>query len=273
MSSNLKASTVIIAAILMGSLAVFVRNVPLHPIQIVFFRTFFGFLFLSIPVMILREKFSIARPKTVVAIIIVNLLTISSYIASIQLIEVAIAALLLYMAPIYVLPIAYLTGERTGKTIWLALPIGISGLYLMLTPYGEFSPGIIFGLISGLCYAAMFFLMKSIREHMSSLNITFIFLGAISLIVFPSLLIYPLKDVNIFWLLGLGLIPTAIAFTLFYYGLKYCKISQAPVFALVEPVSAAIFGFIFFSETLGDKQILGSILILVSVALAWRKIS
>lgn len=271
--SNLKASTVIIASILMGSLAVFVRNIPLHPLQIVFFRTFFGFLFLSIPVLILRERFSIAKPKTILAIIVVNFLTISTYIASIQLIEVAIAALLLYMAPIYVLPAAYLMGERTGRKTWIALPVGILGLYLMLTPYGDFSAGIIFGLISGICYAAMFFLMKSIREYMSSLNITFIFLGVSSLIVSPSLFIYPLKDVSIFWLLGLGLIPTAIAFTLFYYGLKYCRISQAPIFALVEPISAGVFGFIFFGELIADKQIVGAVLILLSVVLAWREVN
>lgn len=272
MSLNLRASTVIIASILMGSLAVFVRNIPLHPLQIVFFRTFFGFLFLSIPVLAFREKLNITKPKVVLAIIIVNFLTISTYIASIQLIEVAIAALLLYMAPIYVLPVAYLMGERTGKKTWIALPAGIGGLYLMLNPYGELTPGIVFGVISGICYAAMFFLMKEIRKYMSSLSITFIFLGGISLLSFPSLLLFPLKEVNIFWLLGLGLIPTAISFTLFYYGLKYCRISQAPIFALVEPVSAGIFGYIFFAEVIGGKQIIGAFLILLSVALAWREV-
>jgi|Deesub1362B_J571_1020462.scaffolds.fasta_scaffold00391_27 drug/metabolite transporter (DMT)-like permease len=270
LSSNLKASTLIIASILMGSLAIFVRNNPLHPLQIVFFRTFIGFLFLSIPVILSKERFEIKMPGKVIAIIVVNLLTITTYIAAIQQIEVATAALLLYMAPIYVLPVAYFLGEKISKTTWVSLPVGLAGLFLMLTPYGELSSGIALGLMSGICYAAMFFLMKNIRSYMSSLHITFIFLGANALIVSPSLVLIPLESVSLWWLLGLGLIPTAIAFTLFYYGLKYCRVEQAPLFALVEPVSAAIFGYVFFSEILAVKQIAGGVMILISVLLAWE---
>jgi drug/metabolite transporter (DMT)-like permease len=167
---------------------------------------------------------------------------------------------------------AYLLGEEIGRTTWLALPIGILGLYFMLSPYGEISPGLIYGLASGISYAILFFLIKSVRRVMSSIHITFIILGLASLLISPSLLIFPLGNLNVFWLLGLGLVPTAIAFTLFSYGIKYCRVEQAPLFALIEPVSAAIFGYIAFNEILGGKQLVGAGMILVSIALAWRKV-
>lgn len=269
--SNLKAFTVVIAAILMGSLSVFVRNLPLHPLQLTFFRFFIGFIFLSIFVAIARERIAVRKPKIVAGLVIANTITVASYIAAIQQIEAATAALLLYMAPIYVIPAAYFLGERIERYLWLALPLGILGLYLMLSPYGSFSIGLFFGLISGISYAAIFILMKKVRAFMSSLQITFVYLGFSSLLLFPSLVIFPIQKINILWLLGLGLIPTAIAFTLFNYGIKHCRMEQAPLFALVEPVAAGLFGFFIFGEMLTIKQLIGAALILISVALAWKE--
>ncbi len=269
--SNMKAFTVVIAAILMGSLSIFVRNIPLHPIQLTFFRFFIGFIFLSVLVAITREKIVIREPKIVAGLVIANTITVASYISAIQLIEVATAALLLYMAPIYVVPAAYFLGKRIEKYTWIALPLGIFGLYLMLSPYGSLSIGLIFGLISGISYAAIFILMKKARAFMSSLQITFVYLGFSSLLLSPSLVIFPFKEVSILWLLGLGLIPTTIAFTLFNYGIKHCRVEQAPLFALVEPVAAGLFGFFIFGEMLTIKQLVGAALILTSVVLAWKE--
>jgi len=270
--TSLGAIPIITAAILMGSLAIFVRNVPLHPVQVVFFRTLIGFIFLSIPVIASRKIPVIRNPRVLVAIILVNLVVITTYISAIQLIEMGTAALLLYMAPLYVLPAAHIMGGKVGKTAWFALPVGIAGLYLMLTPYGELSFGLGLGLVSGISYAAIFFLTKTARVGMSSLHMTFIVLGTLALLTSPSIFLLPLNNVNIYWLLGLGLFPTAIAFTLFYYGIKFCKVEQAPLFALVEPVAAAILGYTYFGEVLIGKQIIGGALILISVAIAWKKV-
>lgn len=269
---DLGALSVITGSILMGSLVVFVRNIPLHPVQISFFRMFFGFLFLSIPTILSGKRPVINNPRIMAAIIVLNTVIITSYITAVQMIEAATAALLLYMAPIYVLPAAYLKGVRIDKGTWIALPVGLLGLYLMLTPYGELSVGLVAGVVSGLCLSAIFFLMKTARRSMSSIHITFVNLGFASLLISPSLLLFPLRSVDILWLLGLGLIPTAIAFTLFYYGIKYCNVEQAPIFGLIEPLAAAIIGYMAFGELLKGEQIVGGTLILLSVAMAWKKI-
>lgn len=272
--TSLGAISIITAAILMASLAIFVRNVPLHPIQVVFFRTLIGFLFLSVPIISLRKTPRVRNPKLILAIITVNLVVITSYISAIQLIEMGTAALLLYMAPLYVLPAARIMGGEVERTAWFALPVGIVGLYLMLTPYGEFSPGLILGIISGVSYAAIFFLTKSARTGMTSLHMTFIVLGGLALLTSPSIFLLPFSiyDINIYWVLGLGLFPTALGFTLFYYGIKFCKVEQAPLFALVEPAAAVLLGFLYFGEVLVEKQIIGGALIIISVAIAWKKI-
>lgn len=258
---------VAIAGILMGSLAVFVRMIPADPITITFFRLFFGTIFL-LPFV---RNIKLVRPKLVLSVAIVNLATILCYIASIKMVEVAISALLLYMAPIYVTLYVWIRGEKIGRSSLISLPLAIVGLYLMLTPYGHISPGIVFGILSGIFYAMLFILMKRVRAFMSSTHITFLSLAISSIILSPVL---P-RSIDIFmrsffWILGLGLIPTALAFTLFNYGIKFCKTEKAPILALVEPVSASIFGYIVFGEILTFKQIVGACLILIGVLLSIR---
>ncbi len=267
--------TVVIAAILMGTLPVFVRNVAMNPIQLSFFRLFFGSIFLGFVLGVLHERPRITRWKLMLSIVCINTLTVVSYIASIQLVEVATAALMLYMAPVYVIPLAKITGERVHTESMLALPPGLVGLWLMLSPH-SFSIGVISGIISGLSYAAYFLIMKRARREMEAFHITFVYLALSSLILLPSLFIEPLPEVSktsILWLLGLGIVPTALAFSLFNFGIKYCRLDQAPFFALAEPLAAGFFGYVFFGETLSLMQLIGACLILFSIATAAREIS
>jgi len=63
------------------------------------------------------------------------------------------------------------------------------------------------------------------------------------------------------------LIPTALAFTLMNYGIKFCDKDKAPIVALIEPVSAGFFGYFVFNEILTVKQIIGAILVLLCVVM------
>ncbi|AGK61953.1 putative permease [Archaeoglobus sulfaticallidus PM70-1] len=262
--------SVIAGAIMMGSLVIFVRNINLNAVQTSFFRFFFGFLFLLIFSVLSRRKISFERPKMLLIMSLLSIMVVNFYIASIQLIPAGTAALLLYMAPVYVLPIAYLSGEVISRKIFVSIPLSISGLYLMLSPTGVLNAGIIFGLISGFVYALYFMVIKRIRDYMQSIELTTAYLGISSLILAPSLVIYPIGEVNLMWLIGLGLIPTALAFTLFNFGLKYCKLSEGPVFALIEPISASLFGLMLFGETFTPIEITGMILVLAGVAIALK---
>ncbi len=265
-------ASVITAAVLMGSVAVFVRNIHMNPIHITFFRFLFGFLFL-IPITIsVKRRPSFDDPKLLLTISIINVTIVTFYISAIQLIPVGLAALLLYMAPVYVIPIAYLTGEKINHTVFISLPISLAGLFFMLMPSGSLNMGVGFGFVAGLSYAFYFFIIKRLREWMPSLEITTIYLGISSLILLPSVFVIPLSELDLGWLIALGLIPTAIAFTLFNFGLKYCKISEGPLLALAEPVAASIFGFLVFNESFSGIQLFGMILILTGVGIAIKNI-
>ncbi|MDK2877001.1 MAG: hypothetical protein PWQ22_1411 [Archaeoglobaceae archaeon] len=258
---------ILFSAILMGTISIFVRNTGSDPLSVTFLRLFFATIFLLPLIVLTREKLRIS--KLLFALAFFNLLTIVSYISAIQHVEAGTAALLLYTAPIYVLIFAFLTGERIERKSIISLLLGLLGLYLMLSPYPELNLGLISGIVSGISYAIVFALTKKAKEF-SSFQITFFN------ILFGSLLLLPyfvlnFADFSIPWAIGLGLIPSAIPFTLLVYGIKHVKLHRAPIIALIEPLSAIVVGYIYFGEILTSKQIFGGILIILSTAISLRE--
>ena len=65
----------------------------------------------------------------------------------------------------------------------------------------------------------------------------------------------------------MGIMPTAIAYILYLGGLRLLDATKASVFAIVEPLSAAILGFLFFQETLSYGSFVGFVLIISSIIL------
>jgi DME family drug/metabolite transporter len=64
-----------------------------------------------------------------------------------------------------------------------------------------------------------------------------------------------------------GIIPTALAYLLYLMGLKRIEATKASVFAIMEPLTAAVLAFCFFQETLAYDSLLGFVLIISSILL------
>ena len=65
----------------------------------------------------------------------------------------------------------------------------------------------------------------------------------------------------------IGIVPTAMAYLLYLAGLKLLEATKASVFAIVEPMSAAVLGFIFLGEVFSYDSFVGFILIISSILL------
>ena len=249
---------VLISAVLMGTLPYFVKNINLHPFSITFIRVSFGLVFVSALMIFLKE-----RPRVSLALFMLGLVNtgvVAFYISAISMLYAAFAALLLYMAPVYISMYKLFRGEITTVSLAVTL-LGVSGLFLMLYPFGEVNAGIIFGFLSGLLYALLFTYLRRLRKNYSSLQITFsnLFVGTLLLSPFS---IY-VKNFEPIYVL-LGLIPTAIPFVLLSYGMRYVKEERGAVIALIEPVVASFIGFAVFGEVLNLRQLVGAATILLA---------
>ena len=255
-------SAVLVSAILMGTLPFFIKSLMLSPFSSTFYRVFFGLIFVGIFLVIRGEKPVIGKGLLLLGLF--NTGTVFFYITAITNLNAATAALLLYMAPIYVMIYAMLRGSVSKHSI-AALVVGITGLYMLLMPEKEMNIGLLSGFLSGIVYAGAFVMLNKLGKIYSPIQITFsnLAIGVILLLPF-----FRFETGSIALILGLGLIPTAVPFILLSYGMARVRVEKGPVIALIEPVTAGVVGFIAFNEILSGMQLIGAILILSGVFIA-----
>ncbi len=139
------------------------------------------------------------------------------------------------------------------ERITSALLLAILGLTLLVIGNGASgSPstsGIALALISGAGYALTTFLNRNQQDPTTDAMLGFT-TGA--LILLPLATTTSITPTPSSWPLiaYFGLIPTALAYTAFYQGLKAIRASTAAVTALIEPLLATLIGVLAFNEHL-----------------------
>ncbi|MGO2880746.1 MAG: EamA family transporter, partial [Halomonas sp.] len=181
----------------------------------------------------------------------------------------------MYSAPVFVYLVSFaLRLESPTPLKWAAIAVVILGVVLLTLIYdvgasGVTAMGVGAGLLAGLSYAIFIFGFKYAAPHGSPQAIL-----SIALMVLASILIWP-SDVGQTvavlstpdWPLFavLGVLGAGLSFVLYIIGLKHTAPAVASVVAMVEPVTATLFGVVVLSGTLVGPQILGMGLILVTV--------
>jgi Predicted permease, DMT superfamily len=166
---------------------------------------------------------------------------------------VGTAAYLLYTAPLWTTTALTLMGERPTRREVYAVALVLAAVALMASASlsGAFSPiGLLAGLASGVFYglyiAAARWLSKSGDEKAASL-------GAMPytlLVTTPLLLLRPGLPPLEALVAGayLGIFCTILPYRLFASALKTVRGARASVIATLEPVLAAVWGFLFFGQ-------------------------
>lgn len=199
----------------------------------------------------------------------------SFYFVSIGQGSVAVAATLMYCAPVFVYLVSFvLKLERPTPLKWAAIAVVMLGIVLLTGIYdiaasGVTAVGVGAGLLSGLSYAIFIFGFKYAAPHGSPQAIL-----AIAFAVLAVILIWPgdadqaaavLRTPDWPLFVVLGVFGAGLSFVLYIIGLKHTAPAVASIVATVEPVTAALFGVVILNQTLIGPQILGMGLILVTV--------
>ena len=200
--------------------------------------------------------------------------------AAVNLTTAANAILFLNAQPIYVSIGAWLLfGERMGARFAGAAALAMIGAVVLtwtsLDLGAGHALGDALGVVAGVCYAGYLLAASRLRTEYSSLTINV----ATCLVGAPLLLAAALASgqpitppaVND-WLLmiGLGVVAHACGQGLIVWGLAHLPAAFASVSLLVAPVSAALLAWLLLAEPLGPIQIVGMVVVLAGVQLAWR---
>ncbi|GAB6096219.1 DMT family transporter [Desulfatiferula olefinivorans] len=199
----------------------------------------------------------------------------SFYFLSIREGGVAVAATLMYCAPVFVYMVSFgLKLERPTPLKWAAIGVVILGIVLLTGLYDagarSVTPvGMGTGLLAGLSYGIFIFGFSYAARYGSPQEIL-----VIAFTVFVFLLIWPSDAGQIVaavtttaWplFLILGVLGAGVSFFFYIVGLRHTAPTTASIVAMIEPVTASLFGVVMLNETLTGLQIVGMGLILVTV--------
>lgn len=114
---------------------------------------------------------------------------------------------------------------------------------------------------------------RKVRGQMNILSImtpiyllTAVVIGVIGVPVSGGLLSPPFAFETLLALIGLGILPTAVAHTLYFSSLSHLKSYETAAMALLEPIGATILGIGIFKEIPEPVFALGAVFVLVGVA-------
>ena len=197
------------------------------------------------------------------------------YFVSISQGSVAVAATLMYCAPIFVFLVSFALGLETPSVRkWVAIALVLVGIVLLTRVYDAGAAdvtllGVAAGLLAGACYALFIFGFKYAAPHGSPPAIL-----AIAFAVLAGVLIWPSDAGQVAAVLGapglplfvaLGVLGAGLSFILYVVGLRETAPAVASIVAMIEPVTASLFGVLVLSESLAATQIVGMALILLTV--------
>ena len=197
------------------------------------------------------------------------------YFVSIAEGSVAVAATLMYCAPVFVYLISFtLKLERPTLFKWAAIAMVLLGVVLLTGIYeigaGDVTPiAASAGLLSGLSYAVFIFGFKYAAPHGSPQAILVIAFAVLTTILIwlgdPDQTVAVLKTPIWPLFVVLGVVGAGLSFIFYIVGLNHTTPALASIVAMVEPVTASLFGVVVLNENLIGLQIFGMGLILVTV--------
>jgi drug/metabolite transporter (DMT)-like permease len=196
-------------------------------------------------------------------------------------VDAGTAAMLIQVAPVLIaLLAAIFLDERFTLHLAVGLTLAFGGVALisLSTTSGTNSDlvGVLLCLVSAVAYAISLILQKPLVGRLAAVHVTWLActIGAVSCLPFAGSLVREARDApasSLWWLVYLGVFPTAIAFTTYAFALKHMSAGNLGVTTYLVPPITIVLGLVFLSEAPPAMAYAGGALALVGVGVARRK--
>lgn len=210
------------------------------------------------------------------------------YFLSVELLPVAIAALLAFLAPVLVaLWLRFVKHEPVGGGIWVALALVIGGLLLVSQVWSGMTLnalGVFYGLLTAAALAAYLLLGEEGAKRRDVMSLAF-WGFAIATVTwsilapwwnFPwatlstttSMLDGALTGIPVWSLVLLMVVVSVVPFVLVLMSLQRIGAQRGGIIGTTEPVWAALIAFVLLGEVISPVQGLGGLIVLAGVIVA-----
>src|SRR3954452_16598060 len=195
-------------------------------------------------------------------------------------VDAGTSAMLIQISPVLIALLATLfLGERFTVWLGLGLLLAFSGVVLIgvSQPGGHNDlVGVLLCLLAALVYSIALVVQKPLVSRLSALTVTWLActVGAVSCLPFAGQLVDGTRDASaadIWWVVYLGLFPTAIAFTTYAFALRHMTAGSLGITTYLVPPLTILMGWLFLGETPPTMAYVGGALALVGVAVARRR--
>ena len=276
--------SILLAAALWGIIGFWNRTLlaaGLSPTSIVLVRNFGGMAALAL-VFAIRDR-SVFRVKREhlkyfagTGVVSVVLFT-CCYFTCQKLCSLAVASILLYTAPAFVVILsAILWKEAVTKKKLLALLLTMIGCACVCGVFSDSlsitAGGILLGLGAGFFYALYSIFGRYALIYYDSMTVTvwtFLFAGPASLVLLRPAELAAVFSRPTMWPVAAGLVvfSTVLPYILYTGGLSRVEAGKASIMASLEPVVAALAGVLLFSEPMNGLTAAGILLVLAGVVI------
>lgn len=265
---------------LLGTIGIFAANAHTDPLTLTWFRCAFGWLGLTLWMGLRRQSLPLRLSRrTGTLVLMAGSLMVAAwalFFVALQQIPTGMAVVLFHIQPLWLL----LFG-----VVWLKEPIGVYRIVSVLiallglvlatgllstTPGSSSSqehwPGIVACLLGALCTASVTLIAKRLA-HLPGGVIAWwqCALGTVVLGFWPASHDWPVWGASWAWLMGLGLVHTALAYTLLYAGMAQLTTSRIALLQFVYPAVAIAIDWLYFRQALDLLQWCGIGLICAAI--------
>lgn len=262
--------------VIFGTLAPFVRNIPVSSGELALYRALQAAVLIGIVLLATKQKIPFAKAKKEIPLLFLSgaamginwILLFEAY----KYTTVSAATLSYYFAPVLVtVACPILFREKLTKKQVLCFVMSTVGI-VMITGISNVSgksnlTGILFGLSAAVFYACVILLNKFIK-NVEGLHRTFLqFIAAIAVLV-PYVLLTgsyapkPIDPAGWCSLLTVGMVHTGLAYCLYFSSVKELPGQKAAILSYIDPLVAVLISVTVLGEALTLWHILGGALIL-----------
>lgn len=266
----------LLATFFISTSGVLGRYIAMPSEVIIWFRSFFAMILLGGFCLFKKFDFKLKSPKHRIPFIIAGVfmgIHWVTYFYALKLSNVAIGMLSLYTFPVMIAFLEPVFLKVKFNPIYILLGIMVLlGLYI-LSPNFTFEnttvQGILFGLISALCYAIRILILKKYVTQYNGVLLMFYQVVIITMCLSPTLFFMDISGVQTQfpYLIMLALITTALGHSLMVYSLKFFSASTTSIISSVQPIFGIILAFLFLNEIPTLNTFLGGGLILATVVI------
>jgi len=260
----------VVTTVLFTAMHAAIRHVTreLPPIQVAFFRTFFGLL-IFLPVVV-RSGLGFLHTRRVGMHLLragMNICAMFLFFTALSLTPISKVTALSFTSPLFLalLSVVFL-GERMRVRRWTATLLGFAGMLMIVRPgFVELDTGSLMVVISAAIWSVTMIVIKLLLKTESSLTITgymSIFMSVFAL--GPALYVWEHPSLDAWmWMVFIGVIGTA-AQLLLAEALNQADAGAIMPFDFLKLVWASLFGYFLFAETPDAYTWIGAAIIFAS---------